>query len=440
MGFKAIIVGGSISGLTTALLLEKAGIDYVVLESRDIAPPVGASLGLWPNGFRILDQLGIYEQIMEITVPTFKTYMLSRGKTLARPAPDEKDIAKETYGYSSCFLDRQYLIQILHKNIANKDKVLTQVKINSIDQTDEGVTVTCADGTVYTGDVVVGADGVHSFVRGEMWRSMEKDDPTLLPPGEKTAITVTFSAMFGIAKDVPGVEAGGVYMAHQEQSQLMTVGGKDGRCFFFIFKRLGKVYTAPDLPKFTEADRDQVAEFHRNHKVNEVATFGNIWDRKIIGTYLPLEESSFTKYAYKRIVMIGDSIHKPTPASGQGGNGAIESAAVFANLLVRALARHKFCKEPHLSLDDAVGISEEYSTMREARMNELIKTSHVMNEYSLWPAHVLSLVEFVLPLIPSSLAQMGMKDMLFAPLAGGPHVEFLPLPQKKGQWADMVAR
>lgn len=64
--FKVIIVGGSIAGLSLALMLEKNGIDFVVLEGYpDIAPQVGASIGVLPNGLRVLDQLGCYEKVIE---------------------------------------------------------------------------------------------------------------------------------------------------------------------------------------------------------------------------------------------------------------------------------------------------------------------------------------------------------------------------------------
>ena len=68
--FKVIIAGGGIAGLTLANMLEKFDIDYILLESySSIAPAVGASIGLFPNGLRILDQLGLYEQIEEIFSP-----------------------------------------------------------------------------------------------------------------------------------------------------------------------------------------------------------------------------------------------------------------------------------------------------------------------------------------------------------------------------------
>jgi 2-polyprenyl-6-methoxyphenol hydroxylase-like FAD-dependent oxidoreductase len=62
-----LIAGGSIAGLTLANALEQLGIDYLVLEKyKEIAPDVGASICIFPNGFRILDQLGCYDRIGEL--------------------------------------------------------------------------------------------------------------------------------------------------------------------------------------------------------------------------------------------------------------------------------------------------------------------------------------------------------------------------------------
>lgn len=68
--FKVVIVGGSVSGLTLAHSLDKIGVDYTILEKRlEVAPQEGASIGILPNGARILDQLGLYHAIETTTAP-----------------------------------------------------------------------------------------------------------------------------------------------------------------------------------------------------------------------------------------------------------------------------------------------------------------------------------------------------------------------------------
>jgi ribulose 1,5-bisphosphate synthetase/thiazole synthase len=82
---KVVIVGGSIAGLTLAHCLSHYGIDYVVLERRhDIAPQVGASVSLQPNGARILDQLGMFDEVSENIEPcVFMQTWTAEGKLLS---------------------------------------------------------------------------------------------------------------------------------------------------------------------------------------------------------------------------------------------------------------------------------------------------------------------------------------------------------------------
>lgn len=68
--FNVAILGGGLAGLTLALILERAGTRFVLLEIHEtIAPEVGAGIGLLPNGIRILDQLGLLDEIEKLTVP-----------------------------------------------------------------------------------------------------------------------------------------------------------------------------------------------------------------------------------------------------------------------------------------------------------------------------------------------------------------------------------
>lgn len=85
-GLTVIIVGGSVSGLSLANMLEKAGIRFVLLEANDdIAPQVGASIGLQPNGLRILDQLGCADEVLSLVDTPLQDIFVrvSDGSTIA---------------------------------------------------------------------------------------------------------------------------------------------------------------------------------------------------------------------------------------------------------------------------------------------------------------------------------------------------------------------
>jgi FAD dependent monooxygenase len=77
--FRVLIIGGSVSGLTLANALDRANIDFMVLEKRpDVVFGAGAALGLLPNGLRILDQLDIFSELMMAGTPIHT--MINRWK------------------------------------------------------------------------------------------------------------------------------------------------------------------------------------------------------------------------------------------------------------------------------------------------------------------------------------------------------------------------
>jgi 2-polyprenyl-6-methoxyphenol hydroxylase-like FAD-dependent oxidoreductase len=68
------------------------------------------------------------------------------------------------------FIDRQMLLATLFENLRNKDKVITGAEVQTVITIHGGVEVATTDGQTFKGDLLVGADGVYSAVRQEMWR------------------------------------------------------------------------------------------------------------------------------------------------------------------------------------------------------------------------------------------------------------------------------
>lgn len=67
--FKVIIAGGSVAGLTLANALEKADIEWVLLEKRDVVPSVGQTIFVMPCTTLVFEQLGIHKLLEEIGIP-----------------------------------------------------------------------------------------------------------------------------------------------------------------------------------------------------------------------------------------------------------------------------------------------------------------------------------------------------------------------------------
>lgn len=95
----------------------------------------------------------------------------------------------ESTGYPSLWLDRQMLLKILYDNLKHKDRVLTNKRVVHVEMSSTGVLVTTEDGSSYSGDILVGGDGVHSKVRQEMWRiaSSGASSADAFPPEEKSS-------------------------------------------------------------------------------------------------------------------------------------------------------------------------------------------------------------------------------------------------------------
>ncbi|KAM0424386.1 hypothetical protein ACHAPT_010306 [Fusarium lateritium] len=167
--FKVVIAGASVAGLSLANMLQVNDIDFVVLEAYPtIAPQVGASIGLLPHGNRILDQLGLYEKVLQIAPPvdTF-TFRDPSGLPLASYPHMDRNLI-DRHGYPMIFLDRQALLQILYDNIKDKSKIMTNKRVEQVKLGENSVTAVVSDESMFQGDILIGADGIHSTIRGEM--------------------------------------------------------------------------------------------------------------------------------------------------------------------------------------------------------------------------------------------------------------------------------
>ncbi|UQC81979.1 FAD binding domain-containing protein [Colletotrichum lupini] len=343
MGFKVIIVGGSVSGLSLANMLERLDVDYTLLEAYpNIAPQVGASIGLLPNGFRILDQLDCFEPILEMVGEYHLKNSLCGpdGKPLGPPSMANIQHLEARLGYPSIFIDRQMLLQVLFDNLKNKDKVIPEKRVEKVELLKEGVRVHTKDGSVFEGDIVVGADGIHSTVREEMWRIGHEERPGYFPLDEHSRVPVATKCIFGISKRPSNLPIHNQQMVLNEGRSYLIISAPGNRTYWFLFSGVGDTKYGKDIPKYSKEDTEKLALEHWEDLVFENVTFGDVYKNKIMATLVPLEEYVFEKWHYQRIVCIGDASHKIDPISGQGGNGALEAAALLTNSLTDMLEKN----------------------------------------------------------------------------------------------------
>jgi 2-polyprenyl-6-methoxyphenol hydroxylase-like FAD-dependent oxidoreductase len=109
-----------------------------------------------------------------------------RGKVTSRYLYRATLTRRSRHGYPITFLDRQTVLQVLYDNIRDKTKVLTEKRIEKVELSDNGVAVKTSDKSSYSGDILIGADGIHSAVRGEMWRIADETSPGWFPADENS--------------------------------------------------------------------------------------------------------------------------------------------------------------------------------------------------------------------------------------------------------------
>ncbi|UDD62521.1 hypothetical protein AFCA_009834 [Aspergillus flavus] len=411
--FKVIIAGGSIAGLSLALMLEKNGIDFLVLEAYpSIAPQVGASIGLLPNGLRILDQLGCYESVMEMAeYPVDKVcFRDSRGK-LIRSLENFNQLMTGRHGYPIVFFERRMLIQILYDKIQDKSKVLTSQRVQTVHTSQSHVTVTTKDGKSYKGDIIVGADGIHSTVRRQMWEEARKMNPSWIDPSEEN-------------EGVRGIEKGTLSSVFNEKFSYLIPSGPGEKTYWFLVRNIGETMYGPDIPRFTKQEEETLVKEHWDDQITPTVRFSDLYKNKTSSVYTSLPEYVYKRWYFQRIMTIGDSCHKFEPLTGQGGNSAIETAAALTNHLMAAL-RSNFCQS--LSTVDISSVFEKVQRQREERTWSLVRAAHARQRLECLETPLLKLIaRFVTPYYPLQL----LKEHWIATYSAAVSLDMIAIPRR----------
>ena len=317
---KALVVGGGIGGVTAALCLHAVGIDVELFERSDALKQVGAGIQLSPNGMKVLARLGLDAAVASVAFrPEALGMRLGRSGTTIFSIPMGAG-AEQRYGAPYLHTHRADLMQVLSQALAQRAPHALHLgrDLSGFTQDTQGVTAEFNDGSTATGDVLIGADGIHSAVQAALfgpsparftgnvaWR-------LVVPADDRLRALVPPWATIWVG---PGRHAVTYWLRRGELVNFVGIVEQDG------WQK--ESWTEPgdieDLRRDFAGWADPVTEIiARAQACHRWALF----DRD------PLE-----RWGEGRVTLLGDACHPMLPFLAQGAVMAIEDAWVLAHSL-----------------------------------------------------------------------------------------------------------
>lgn len=311
---KVVIIGAGIGGLTTGIAMRQAGYQVEIYDRAHELRPAGAGISLWSNGVKVLNKLGLGEQLAaiggEMNAMEYRSHT-DESLSFVDLRPLFEQVGQRPYPVARTDLQTM-LLEAFGPEHVHLGRLCVEVE-----QDDHSATAIFANGERVSGDLVIGADGIHSAVRAHVvghrvdrryaryvnWNGLVKADPELC---EKDLWVL--------------------YVGDNKRASMMPVGGD--RFYFF--------FGAP-MAEGTQVDpsdrRDELANIFQGWPTPVQKLIQAIdpaqTNRLEIGDIDPLE-----RLVQGRIALLGDSAHATTPTLGQGGCQAMEDAEVVTHYLV----------------------------------------------------------------------------------------------------------
>ena len=330
-----IIAGGGIGGLTTALCLAKAGIRSTVLERNEAFMEVGAGIQLSPNCSRILHDLHLETALAQVGFLPEATQFRHwrKGHTIVEAPLGE--VVQARYGVPYYHVHRGDLLQIL----LDAAKRVPQINLHTsklvVGFKDDGVNVTvrCQDET-FVGDILVGADGIHSTVHTQLWG---ESNPRFTGNVAWRATVPAADLPAGRIRPTGTVWWG----PHKHFVHYFVKGGQFVNCVCVVEK------TGWTVESWTE--RGDIAElkddFYGWHA--DVQLLLDHVDTNELYKWALFDRDPMAQWGRGLVTLLGDACHPTLPFMAQGAAMAIEDAAVLTKCLAyfeapsRALERYE---------------------------------------------------------------------------------------------------
>ncbi|NPU10868.1 flavin-dependent oxidoreductase [Bradyrhizobium sp. 83002] len=334
---KAIIVGGGIGGLTTALMLRARGIDCEVFEQAESIRELGVGINTLPHAIRELAQLGLLDRLDEVAIRTYELFYLTRRGQEVWHETRGVDAGHDVPQFS---IHRGRLQSVIHEAVMQRlgpEKVHTGCRLGSFTQDEGGVTAYFFDRSgshVHTvrGDVLIGADGIHSKVR-----------QTLFP--NEGAPCWNGLMLWRGATDWP------VFLTGRS---MIIAGGLNAKAVIYpiaegsspasrltnwaVLVRIGDANTAPprreDWSRLGKAD--ELMPHVNGFSIPQVDFAAMVRATPEFWEYPCCDRDPLPYWSSGRVTLLGDAAHPMYPVGSNGASQAILDARALADALARS--------------------------------------------------------------------------------------------------------
>jgi 2-polyprenyl-6-methoxyphenol hydroxylase-like FAD-dependent oxidoreductase len=314
---KAVICGAGIAGLALALRLDTLGWDVVMLERAPGPRTQGYMIDFFGPGYDAAEAMGLLPRIQELGYHVRElSYCDEAGRR--RAGMSFAQFAKIEQGRLISIM-RPDLERALREHLPDRVDLRFSTSLTDIDNRTDGVRVTLADGDTLAADLLVGADGVHSTVRGLVFGDEQN---YLRYLGFHTAAYVFDDA------DIHAQVRGQFCVTDTVGRQMGFYGLRDGKVAVFTVHRS----SAPDLPSDAQAALRQ-----------EYGPLGWIAPRALAACppadqvfYDQVAQIEMPTWSHRRVTLVGDACYAVSLLAGQGASLGITGAYVLAEQLARA--------------------------------------------------------------------------------------------------------
>jgi FAD-dependent urate hydroxylase len=318
---KALIIGGGIAGPVTAMALQRAGIAPVVYEAYDKSAGLdaGAFLTVAVNGLDALRTLDAHEPVLDAGFSTRNIEFFSgTGKRLGE-VPTGGALPDGTVAHT---IKRADLYRVLHEEAVRRGVRIEHGKrlVDAETTPVGGVVARFEDGSRAAGDLLIGADGIHSRTR------------RIIDPAAPEPRYTGLGNIGGFTRDASVDTRPGIYvMVWGKRAFFGYTVSPSCEIWWFANPPSARELTRAELAATTEQWRRRLIDLFADDATPAVeiieATTGEL------AATNQYDVPSVPTWHRGPMIIVGDAAHATSPASGQGASMAIEDAVVLAKCL-----------------------------------------------------------------------------------------------------------